>query len=165
MTRVWYPSPLLGGNTLSHLHPPYQPCCHQGVGRWPSSCCCPSTGAASTLSLSFGSPTMLFNPFQTALSSFPRQQESELCDPPWGLIPRDTSAIRFQIQERGRVTEQLHPYSILFFFLHPYWSIIALQCYVSFCCITKWISHTYTYIPISPPSCVSLPPSLSHPSR
>ena len=35
----------------------------------------------------------------------------------------------------------------------------------SFCCVTKWISYTYTYIPISPPSCISLPPSLSHPSR
>ena len=34
----------------------------------------------------------------------------------------------------------------------------------SFCCITKWISYTYTYIPISPPFCLSLPPSLSHPS-
>ena len=39
------------------------------------------------------------------------------------------------------------------------------QCCVSFCCITKWISYMYTYIPISPPSCISLPPSLSHPSR
>ena len=52
-----------------------------------------------------------------------------------------------------------------FFFKHLYWSIIALQWCVSFCFITKWISYTYTYIPISPPSCVSLPPSLSHPSR
>ena len=31
--------------------------------------------------------------------------------------------------------------------------------------ITKWISYTYTYIPLSPPSCISLPPSLSHPDR
>ena len=47
-----------------------------------------------------------------------------------------------------------------FFFNHLYWSIIALQWCVSFCFITKWISYTYTYIPISPPSCISLPPTL-----
>ena len=55
--------------------------------------------------------------------------------------------------------------SFLFFFNVFYWSITALQWCVSFWFITKWISYTYTYIPISPPSCVSLPPSLSHPSR
>ena len=36
-------------------------------------------------------------------------------------------------------------------FLTFYWSIIALQWCVSFCFITKWISYTYTYDPISLP--------------
>ena len=34
---------------------------------------------------------------------------------------------------------------------------------LSFCFITKWISYTFTYIPISLPSCVSLPPTLPIP--
>ena len=50
-----------------------------------------------------------------------------------------------------------------FFFKHLYWSIIALQWCVSFCFITKWISYMSTYIPISLPSCVSLPPTLPIP--
>ena len=37
--------------------------------------------------------------------------------------------------------------SFLFFFLTFYWSIVALQCYVSFYCIARWISYTETYIP------------------
>ena len=50
-------------------------------------------------------------------------------------------------------------------FFNIFIGVNCLQWCVDFCFITKWISYTYTYIPISPPSCVSLPPSLSHPSR
>ena len=50
-----------------------------------------------------------------------------------------------------------------FVFKHLFWSKIALQWCVSFCFITEWISYTYTYIPISPPSCVSLPATLPIP--
>ena len=68
------------------------------------------------------------------------------------------------------IAKQVHNAQVKFhylfiFFKYLYWSIITLHCCVSCRCTTKWINYTYTYIPISPPSCVSLPPSLSHPSR
>ena len=52
---------------------------------------------------------------------------------------------------------------IYIFFKHLYWSIIALRWCVSFCFITNWISYTYTYVPISLPSCISLPPTFPIP--
>ena len=51
------------------------------------------------------------------------------------------------------------------FLIGLYWSIIASQYCVSFCCITKRISHMHTHVPISPSSWASLPSSLSHPRR
>ena len=49
----------------------------------------------------------------------------------------------------------------LFFFLLT--SLLEYDCFVSFCFITKWISYTYTCVPISLPSCISLPPTLPIP--
>ena len=55
-------------------------------------------------------------------------------------------------------------FKFLFIYLfNIFIGIIALQWCVSFCFITKWISYTYTYIPIYLPSCVSLPPTLPIP--
>ena len=79
------------------------------------------------------------------------------------LEARNKNSSPRHLQEEGtRIPAVL----LLFFFLfkHFYWNIIALQWCVSFCLITKWISYTYTYVPISLPSCVSLPPTLPIPA-
>ena len=67
---------------------------------------------------------------------------------------------------RNRSTVSSHNLFLCFcFFFDLYWSIIASQYCVSFCCTTKRVSHMYTHVPLSPPSLASLPSSLSHPSR
>ena len=40
--------------------------------------------------------------------------------------------------------------SLILFFFDFYWGITALQWCVSFCFVTKWVSYTYTYVPLSP---------------
>ena len=49
-------------------------------------------------------------------------------------------------------------FTILIILFCFYWSIITLQCCVSFHWTTKWISYMYTYIPF----CLDLPPSTLH---
>ena len=41
---------------------------------------------------------------------------------------------------------QLHFLSSSFFNNLFYWSIVDLQCHISFCCMVKWFSYTHMYI-------------------
>ena len=78
---------------------------------------------------------------------------------PW---VRSLSSLGLCLRPAKDVTAQQYK---IFLLIDLYWSIVASQYCVNFCCTTKWISHMHTHVPISPPSWASLPSSLSHPSR
>ena len=69
----------------------------------------------------------------------------------------------------GNVLQLLNHNCLGFFlFLFFFTSLLEYNCFTMmyyFLLYNKVNRYMYTYIPISPPSCVSLPPSLSLPSR
>ena len=67
-------------------------------------------------------------------------------------------------KQLSRVYTTLWEYFLLLFFpQHLYWSIITLQWCLSFCCMTKWISHMYNISPYPLP--LASPSHLPYPTH
>ena len=80
-----------------------------------------------------------FSPFHAESRAWPSQPQQDLMSKDPKLLPWIG-----QIKETSLGIKTLLTF---FFLINFYWSIVALQCCVSFYCTAKWISYTYTYIP------------------
>ena len=91
-------------------------------------------------------------------SKDPRMGQAYKAIARWLTVEAEAMTLRV-VNENVEVTGASHTRSCRRLFL--YWSIIALQCCVSFCHTVKWISHMHTHIP----SLLDLPPPTpSHPT-
>ena len=79
-------------------------------------------------------------------SPVPRNQNRHCLSPEqMQQVPR--KSVRFSHLYPRSLCLVQQPVRCFFFFLINFcWSVVGLQCCVSFCCIAKWINFTYTYI-------------------